>query len=65
MKSKTFEEFGKGLLGFANLIGGFSLINTLFGNNHNLPIGITFFVVLYITVGSYIAGLKLIDKGEE
>jgi len=65
MKSKTFEEFGKGLIGFANLIGGFSVINSLFGNNHNLPVGVTFFVVLYITIGSYVAGLKLIDKGEK
>jgi len=65
MKSKTFEEFGKGLIGFANLIGGFSVINSLFGNNHNLPVGVTFFIVLYVTIGCYVAGLKLIDKGEK
>ena len=65
MKKETLKETGKGFIGFANLIGGFSIINSLFGASHNLPTGITVYVVLYITISFYIAGIKLIDKGAD
>jgi hypothetical protein len=37
MKKETLKEFGKGLIAFGNLVGGFSIINGMFGVVHNLP----------------------------
>ncbi len=65
MKQETSKELGKGFIAFGNLIGGFSIINSLFGANHNLPTGITIFLVGYIAVGSYITGATLINKGAD
>ena len=59
------KEFGKGLINLANLIGGFSVINGIFGNGSKLPLGITIFVVGYIFVSLYVGGLILIDEGEK
>jgi len=65
MKKETVREVGKGFINFANLVGGFSIINSLFGNNHNLPTGVTVYIVIYVTISLYIAGIHLIDKGAE
>jgi len=65
MKKETLKELGKGLIAFSNLIGGFSIINSFFGITHNVPIGITVFVVGYIVIAGYITGAILINKGAD
>ena len=65
MKKETLKEFGKGLIGFINLLAGLSIINSFFGVTHNAPIGITVFIVAYIVIAGYITGLILIDKGAD
>ena len=40
MKPKQYEELGKGLINLANMIGGLSIINGIFGTNHINPITI-------------------------
>jgi len=65
MKKETLKETGKGLIAFGNLIGGFSIINSLFGAQHNLPTGITAYLVIYITISFYIAGINFIEKGAD
>lgn len=53
------KEIGKGFIGFANLVGGLSIINSLFVKT---PTAIDIFLVLYVFVGAYISGY-LIIKG--
>jgi len=65
LRKEVLKEFGKGLINLANLIGGFSVINGIFGNGSKLPLGITIFVVGYIFVSLYVGGLILIDEGEK
>ncbi len=65
MKRETLKELGKGLISFANLIGGLSIVNGLFGLNHNLPTYITVGLIIYSVLVLYMAGIKLIDKGSE
>ena len=50
MIKKQYEELGKGLIGVANLIGGLSIINGLFNQNHNLPVGTAIFLVGYVFI---------------
>ena len=64
MKQKQYEELGKGLINLGNLVGGFSIINGLFGNNHNLEVGVSVFLIMYIVFGAYISGILIIGKGE-
>jgi len=65
MKKETLKEIGKGFINFGNLVGGLSIINSLFGLNHNLSTGITIYIVIYVTISLYIAGMHLIDKGAD
>ena len=65
MKQKQYEELGKGLINLGNLVGGFSIINGLFGKNHNLELGISVFLIMYIVFGAYISGILIIGKGEK
>ena len=65
MKRETLKEIGKGLIAFSNLIGGFSIINSLFGISHNVPTGITVFIVFYIVAAGYVTGAILINKGAD
>ena len=60
MNSKQYEELGKGFINLANLIGGLSFINGMFGNGHNLPIGVMIFLLVYIFTALYLAGIILI-----
>ncbi|GEM_PF-6798913 len=63
MEKETLKEIGKGFIALGNLIGGLSVINSLFGVAHNLPTGLTVFLVGYATVGFYISGALVINKG--
>ncbi len=65
MKKETSKEVGKGLIAFGNLIGGLSIVNGLFGANHNLPAIVTIGVVIYSVSMLYITGIKLINKGAD
>ena len=65
MKGKTSEEFGKGLINFANLIGGLSLMNSFFGATYNVPIEIISVIIIYSVILLYITGLIFINKGSE
>jgi len=65
MKKETLKEFGKGVIAFANLVGGLSVINGMFGVAHNLPQGIITGVAIYIVIVFYAIGLTLINKGAE
>ncbi len=65
MKKETSKEFGKGLVAFGNLIGGLSIVNGLFGANHNLPAVATIGIVIYSVTMLYITGIRLIDKGAD
>ena len=65
MKRETLKELGKGLIAFSNLIGGFSIINSFFGITHNVPVGITVFVIGYIVIAGYVTGAILINKGSD
>jgi len=63
MKSKQYEELGKGLINLANIIGGLSVINGIFGVNHINPSIIP--LIAYIVIGLYFSGTTLIGEGEE
>jgi len=65
MKNTTLLEIGKGLIGFANLLGALSVINGLFGKETNVPPGLIAGIVLYLIIGAYIAGIRFIEKGSE
>jgi len=62
MKPKQYEELGKGLINLANMIGGLSVINGLFGTNHINPVIIP--LVAYTVIGLYFSGITLIGEGE-
>ncbi len=65
MKKETLKEFGKGLIAFGNLVGGLSVVNGLFGNNHNLPSILIAGIIIYSVLVLYIAGLRFINEGAE
>lgn len=65
MKKETLKEFGKGLIAFGNLVGGFSVINGMFGVAHNLPQGMIAGVAIYVAIMAYVVGLTIINKGAE
>ena len=65
MKKETLKEVGKGLIAFGNLIGGLSIVNGLFGVNHNLHPIVTVGVVVYSVSMLYITGIRLINKGAD
>ena len=65
MKKETFKELGKGLIAFANLVGGLSIVNGIFGLNHNLPALQIALIVPYTVFMLYAAGLIFINKGAE
>ena len=65
MKRETLKEIGKGVINFANLVGGLSIINGFFGQNHNLPQGVITGIVIYFVFALYVAGAILINKGAE
>ena len=62
MKPKQYEELGKGLINLANILGGLSIINGIFGVNHINPVIIP--IVAYIVIGLYFSGITLIGEGE-
>jgi hypothetical protein len=64
MKSKQYEEVGKGFIAFGNLVGGLSIVNTFFGNN-NYNMTNTAIIIIYIFIVSYTAGIILIGKVKE
>jgi len=62
MTKNQYIETGKGFIALANLIGGLSVINGLFGNKDiSIP---EIFMIFYTFVALYIAGNMLIKKGE-
>ena len=63
LKPKQYEELGKGFINLANIIGGLSVINGIFGVNKIEPLIIP--LVGYIVIGLYFAGITLIGKGIE
>ena len=63
MKQKQYEELGKGLINLANIIGGLSVINGIFGANHINPSIIP--LIAYIVIGLYFSGTTLIGEGEK
>ena len=65
MRKTTLLEVGKGLIGFANLLGALSVINGLFGRDTNVPPGLVAGIVLYLIIGAYIAGIRFIEKGSD
>jgi len=65
MKKETLKEIGKGLINFANIVGGLSVINGFFGMTHNIPQGVITGIVIYFVIVLYIAGATLINKGSE
>ena len=63
MTKNQYVETGKGFIALANLIGGLSIINGLFGNtNISLP---EIFMIFYTFIALYVAGNMLIKKGDE
>ena len=62
MTPKQYEELGKGLINLANMIGGLSIINGIFGTNHISPITIP--LIAYTVIGLYFSGITLIGEGE-
>ena len=62
MKSKQYEEVGKGFINLANIIGGLSIINGIFGIKQTSPAIIP--LVAYIVIGLYFSGTILVGKGE-
>jgi len=63
MTKNQYIETGKGFIALANLIGGLSIINGLFGNKDiSIP---EIFMIFYTFVALYIAGNMLIKKGDE
>jgi len=65
MKRETLKEVGKGLIAFGNLVGGLSIVNGLFGLNHNLPTTSTTVVAVYSVLMLYLVGIKLINIGAD
>ena len=65
MKKETFKELGKGLIAFGNLVGGLSIVNGLFGINHNLPFTQIAVIIFYTILTLYLAGLIFINKGAD
>jgi hypothetical protein len=65
LKKETLKEIGKGFIAFANLIGGLSLINGLFGVNSNLPNTLIAGIVIYSVIILYITGIKFINEGTD
>jgi hypothetical protein len=65
MKRETLKEVGKGLITFGNSVGALSIINGLFNNNQNLPAVFITMIVIYLIVGSYIAGIIFLEKGAD
>ena len=63
MTKNQYLETGKGFIALANLIGGFSIINGLFGNK-NLTL-LEMFMIFYTFLILYIAGNIMIKKGDE
>jgi hypothetical protein len=63
MSPKQCEEFGKGLINLANVIGGLSIINGIFGTNHTSPVIIP--LVAYTFIALYFSGITLIGEGEK
>ena len=63
MTKNQYIETGKGFIALANLIGGMSVINNLFGNKGlSIP---EIAIIFYTFVALYIAGNMLIKKGDE
>ena len=65
MTNKQFEELGKGSINLGNLIGGFSIINGIFGTHLNIPKEVAVFLLPYIFMSLYIAGILLIGLSED
>jgi len=63
MKKETLKELGKAFFAIANLIGGLSIINGLFGKNSNIPQPLLSIIIFYIFISFYIAGIILLNKG--
>ena len=63
MNKRQYEELGKGFINLANMIGGLSVVNGIFGINHINPAIIP--LVAYIVIGLYYSGITLIGKGSE
>jgi len=63
MKKETLKEVGRGLLNFANGVGALSIVNGLFGAHSSVGGAMIFIITTYIFIGSYFAGIILIDKG--
>ena len=60
---KYYEEIGKGFINSANLIGGLSVINQIFGNkNLSLP---EIVIIFYSFVLLYLTGANFIKKGTQ
>jgi len=63
MTKNQYIETGKGFIALANLIGGMSVINNLFGSKElSIP---EIAIIFYTFVALYIAGNTLIKKGDE
>jgi len=58
---KYYEKIGKGFINLANLIGGLSIINGLFGNK-NLTIP-EIAMIFYSFILLYLTGANFIKKG--
>lgn len=65
MEKETLKEVGKGFINIGNLIGGLSVVNSLFGMTHNLPMGVSVFLVGYTVIGFYVSGALLINRGAQ
>jgi len=60
---KYYEEIGKGLINLANLIGGLSIINGIFGNkNLSIP---EIVMIFYSFILLYLTGANFIKKGNQ
>jgi hypothetical protein len=64
MKKETLKEIGKGFINFGNGVGALSIVNGFFGNNTNLSPVITSFLIGYIVILFYIAGINLLNRSE-
>ena len=63
MKKETLKECGKAVLNLANIIGGLSVINSVFTTiSLSIP---TIMIIIYTFVILYSGGLILIEKGEK
>jgi hypothetical protein len=63
MKKETLKELGKSFFAFGNLVGGLSIVNGFFGKSTNVPPLLISIIVIYLVIGTYIAGIKLLNKG--